>query len=54
MIKLTTDYKVKTAKTLTELSIQNNLINQYSDEKETAEAICTFFKTIYDKLDSDE
>ncbi len=53
MIKLNSDYKIKTAQSLTELAIQNNLILQYSEEQETAKAVCAFFKTIYDELDSD-
>ena len=54
MIKLTTNYKIDTARKLTELAIENNLISMYSDETDTATAICDFFKTIYEKLDSEE
>jgi len=53
MIKLKNDYKIATAKTLTELAIQNNLIQRYNEEQATAKAVCAFFKTIYDELDSD-
>ena len=52
MIKLNDDFKITTAKALTELAIQNELIYKYNDEEKTAKAVCTFFKTIFDELDS--
>lgn len=47
-------FKAQTAKSLTELAIQNSLITNYGSEEETALAICTFFKTIVDNLDDTE
>ncbi|WP_297712063.1 hypothetical protein [Clostridium sp.] len=52
MLKLDNIDKLNIAKKLTEIAIENNLISNYSDEKETAEAVCVFFKTIFDELDS--
>lgn len=52
MIKLNNEYKINAAKELTELAIQNNLIDTHSDEESTAKAVCSFFKTIFENLDS--
>lgn len=54
MINLTDNYKLVQAKTLTELAIQNNLINKHDDEESTAKAVCTFFNTIFTELDSNK
>jgi hypothetical protein len=52
MIELKTEYKITTAKTLTELAIQNKLIPDYNDEKANATAVCNFFKTVFSELDT--
>lgn len=52
MIKLSDEYKIETAEKLTELAIQNNYISKYSEEEEAAKSICTFFKTVFENLDS--
>lgn len=53
MLKLSVDYKIETARKLTELAIENKLIDNYGDEKITATEVCNFFKTIFEQLDSD-
>ena len=52
-MKLNSNYKVETARALTELAIQHEYIPKYADETDSAEAICTFFKTIIENIDSD-
>lgn len=53
-MKLSDTYKIETARALTELAIQHKLIDDHGDETRTAQAICKFFKTIRDNLDSEE
>ncbi|WP_455804018.1 hypothetical protein [Clostridium butyricum] len=53
MIKLSTNYKIETARSLTELAIQNNLMSKYSNSEETAKEISKFFKTLLNELDSE-
>lgn len=54
MVKYNESFKTNTAKTFTELAIQNGLIPNYENPEDTAEAVCTFFKTIFEKLDSEK
>lgn len=53
-MNLSANYKIETARALTALAIQNNLIAKSDSEKETANAICIFFKTLIKNLDNDE
>ena len=53
-MKLSDTYKIETARALTELAIQHNLVDNYGDEARTAQAICKFFKTVCNNLDSEE
>ena len=50
-MKLSSDYKIETARTLTELAIQNDLIPKYADEIDAAKAVAIFFKTLHENLD---
>ena len=52
MENLTPNFKISTAKDLTSLAIENNLITQHSDPKDTAKEVCDFFKFIVDNLDN--
>ena len=49
-VKLNDNAKISTAKTFTELAIQNGLIMQHGTNKETAEEIALFFETIIQTL----
>lgn len=53
MFKLSSDAKLELAVKYTDLAIQHDLIYKQSEE-DTAKAICTFFKTIYNELDNTE
>ncbi len=53
MVKLSENYKIETARKLTELAIEKELISKHSNEKLTATTICDFFKTIFEQLDTD-
>ena len=45
--------KYTLAKSLTELAIQNNLINQCAETEDTAKEIATFFNAIVSNIDDD-
>ena len=40
MIKLSTNYKIETARSLTELAIQNNLMSKYKNEADIIPMPC--------------
>lgn len=53
MVKLTDNYKLNLAKTVTELAIQNGFFVRSDDPAEMAEDITKFFKTVFETADSD-
>lgn len=48
---LTINHKHQLAKSFTELAIQNNLFDKYSDSEKTAENIAQFYDTIVNTID---
>lgn len=50
-MSLSESYKIETAKSFTELAIQNGLITTYANAEDTANEICKLFKTIKKNLD---
>lgn len=51
-MKLSDTYKAETARSLTELAIQNGLISKNASPAQTAKYVCDFFKTIIDEIDN--
>ncbi len=54
MLNLNGNAKYQLAKSLTELAIQNNLINKYEDCAQTAKEVSRFFNTIVSTIDNSE
>ena len=50
-MNLDIEFKIQTAKDLTVLALQNDYILKYSSSEETAQSVCTFFKTLIANLD---
>ncbi len=53
MMKINNEAKFSLAKECTLLAIQNNLINKWENPESTAKEVTTFFKTVFETLDSD-
>lgn len=52
MTPLNDHYKTKVAEELTKLAIEHQLIREHSDVEETATAVCKFYQTIVENLDT--